>query len=65
MIQELEEFFKTVTLPETFIVNAGETIMDIPFFIKSHFRVINNHPEAKATQPFIDRLIKVKDLLSK
>jgi hypothetical protein len=61
---ELRSFFQNIVLPETLIINRGETITDIQKCIDGHFKVLEAHPDSKASEPFYDRLIKIKELLS-
>lgn len=60
---ELEAYYKDKQLPPTLIAKQGEKILDVSKFVESHLRVINAHRGSKATEPFIKRLIELRDIL--
>lgn len=64
MIQELKDFFNSITLPEgTIYLHPSTKINDIRFFLKSHFKALENDPYSKVNAPIIDRLKKLKEIL--
>jgi hypothetical protein len=64
-IQEFEEYFKSVSLPERIELHKSIVIVDVPLFIEGHLAVIKSYGiDNKSSKPFVDRLIRVKGILS-
>jgi hypothetical protein len=63
---ELEAHFASLTLPETLRLTVGNKIVNVKGFVKSHLQVISNYKEGSGIyQAFYDRLVLVKEMLSK
>ena len=62
-VSELKDYFSKKDLPETLQLDKGNKIVDVRFFVASHFRVLENNPDSKASKPFYDRLTELKSLL--
>lgn len=62
-ITELEQYFKNKELPKTLQVDRGTKITDVAKMVESHFLVINSYRGSKVAEPFIARLIQLKDIL--
>lgn len=62
-ISELEAYYKDKELPQTLRIDRGTNITDVPKMVESHLTVINAHRGSKVTEPFIARLIQLKDIL--
>jgi hypothetical protein len=58
---ELEAYFETAELPTEYRINEGELVNDVPKFVTSHIRTIKANPGSRANDPFMDRLIKLKE----
>jgi hypothetical protein len=63
-IQEMEEFFKTVELPQTIEFAPGVVITDVKAFVFSHLQVIRLRKGVGIFEIFYDRLVQVKEKLS-
>ncbi len=65
-IAELEKFFSSVELPSNAIqLDAVTRITDIPSFIISHMKFVKENQGNKVFEPYLDSLIKLKELLDK
>ncbi len=66
MIQELKDYFNSVELPtEPIYLDPSARINDIPFFLKSHFRALEENPDSKVNEPIKLRLIKLMEILDR
>lgn len=63
-IQEMEEFFKTAALPQTINLAPGVIITDLKAFVFSHLQIIKLRKGVGIFEPFYDRLVQVKAILS-
>ncbi|QHS58586.1 DUF6965 family protein [Chitinophaga agri] len=63
-IQEMEEFFKTAVLPQTINLAPGVNITDVKAFVFSHLQIIRLRKGVTIFEPFYDRLVQVKEILS-
>lgn len=65
-IEELELFFEGCILPTVPIkLNSASTIKDFPFFLDSHIHTLRNNNGNIAFLPFLERLLKVRELIEK
>lgn len=62
-VPELKEYFSKKELPEAIQVDRGNRITDVKKFVESHFSVLENNPDSKASNPFHLRLIELKNIL--
>lgn len=63
-VEELEDYFKSATLPETpFKLNPSHTITDVKLFLSSHFVALKGNPMNQLTRPLYDRLMELKQYL--
>ena len=63
-IQELEEYFKSITIPESAIkLDSCTTISDCNKFINSHLATIKRNNGNMTYLPYLERLIKLRTLL--
>ncbi len=62
-VPELKEYFSKKELPATLQVDRGNNIIDVKLFVASHLRVIESNPDTKASKPFYDRLIELRNIL--
>jgi len=62
-LNELEQFFKSTTLPKEIQLTRDQRVSDVKKFIDSHLQVCRGNLNNKAFQSFYDRLVKLKDLL--
>ena len=64
-ISELETFFASVNLPDTVILSQCETIVDVPKFISTHLSAVKANEGKDTFIPYLERLNKLKVILSK
>ena len=64
-LTDLENYFKTATLPKQVKLSQCETIIDVTKFVKSHISVLKANRGNSAYLPFWDRLNKLHELLTK
>ena len=63
-INELKAYFKSVTLPNDIIQLDGCTkIFDLKLFLNSHFDTIYSYGMKQSSIPYLDRLLKLKEIL--
>jgi hypothetical protein len=63
-IQELEEYFKSITIPESAIkLDSCTTISDCNKFINNHLATIKTNNGNMTYLPYLERLIKLRTLL--
>lgn len=63
-IQEMEEFFRTVKLPDRIELTPGSVIIDVPSFVSSHLAIMKQKKGVGLFEPFYDRLVLAKEKLS-
>lgn len=63
-IQELEEFYKTVTLPDSIELFHSTVIKDTKAFVHSHLQIIKLRQGVPVFEGFYDRLVHLKEKLS-
>lgn len=64
-LNELEQYFKTVTLPAEIQLSQCEKIFDVPKFVKTQLNTLRSSEGAKVFTSYYDRLVKLKELLEK
>ncbi len=62
-IDELEAAFVGINLPEEAELYPGVIIRDIPKFIASHIVTIKNASNARMSDVFVDRLVRLLDII--
>jgi hypothetical protein len=62
-IEELEQFFSSVKLPDTIRLNPCSMITDINLFIKSHMDIVKAQNGNKRYIPYLERLQELKAIL--
>jgi hypothetical protein len=62
-INELEQFFKSVTLPQEIQLTKSEKVIDVKLFVKTSLSVCRSNQGQKAFTAAYDRLVKLKELL--
>jgi hypothetical protein len=62
-IVEMEEFFKSVQLPETIELFPSTTITDVKAFVHSHLLIIRLRKGVPLFEVFYDRLVLLKKRL--
>jgi len=62
-VEELEDYFTGIQLPDELEMVQGVVIVDLPLFLESHFSYIKDNPGLKSTDVFLERLNNVHDLL--
>lgn len=66
IIQNLEEYFSTNTLPtEPIKLNAWETITDVTKFVSGHIETVKSNNGNSTFTPHLNRLIELRQILSK
>ena len=64
-IAELEDFFKTATLPRNPVkLNGCEVITNVAKFLNTHISIVKAHNGNSAYQPYYERLVTLKELIS-
>ncbi len=61
----LEQFFSKANFTSPILLGPGETISDLPAFLKSHFTALKANCPAVLQEPYVNRLLKLQALLSK
>jgi hypothetical protein len=64
-IDELEQYFKSVSLPEDIRLSRCEMVIDVPKFINSSLASCRANMGVKIFESAYDRLITLKELLQK
>jgi hypothetical protein len=63
-IQEIIAYYKTAKLPKGVVkLDDYELIRDISLFVSSHISVIESNMGEKSKQPYLDRLLELKQIL--
>jgi hypothetical protein len=63
-IQELEQFFKTASMPKTISFGEGVKIIDTRTFVDSHLAVLKSNPKP-VYEAFALRLFQLRDRLGR
>lgn len=64
-IADMEQFFKSVTLPEAPVrIDKCSRIINIELFIKTHLSIVKSQNGNTRYIPYLDRLIELKRILS-
>lgn len=64
-VEELEAYFKSVTLPKVSIsISQGETILNVERFLESHFATLKRMNGKKYFLPYLHRLQELKNYLA-
>jgi hypothetical protein len=64
-INELEQFFKTVSLPKELQLTPDQKITDVKKFYENHLAAVRANIGKNTFNSFYDRLVKMKELLQK
>jgi hypothetical protein len=64
-LPDLEQFFNSVSLPKEVRLSQCETITDVKKFVRSHLDVLKANSGNPAYMPFYERLLKLKEILTK
>lgn len=59
---QLTNYFKTANLPESATIETF-LIINVPKFVESHLRYINNNDKEKFIKPYFDRLVELKNII--
>jgi len=62
-IEELEQFFKAVSLPDSVKLNQCSVITDLNLFIESHLNICKAQNGNLRYLPYLDRLIELTAIL--
>ena len=62
-IQELEDYFTGIDLPETMDLYPGVHISNVKICVASHFDVLNEKGDLKIYAGFKERLLRIKEVL--
>lgn len=63
-LQKLKEFFYNTQIPTTQIsLDKATTIMNVNLFIKSHISFVENNLANSRFEPYLNRLLKLKEIL--
>jgi len=63
-IQELEEFYKTASLPDSIELFHSTVITDVKAFVHSHLQIMKMRQGVPVFEGFYDRLVLLKEKLS-
>jgi len=64
-VDDLESFFKTVTLPAGPVkLNEWTTLVSLPAFVYSHIGTLKANDGKKTFLPFLNRLQQLKKILT-
>ena len=64
-LNELEQFFKSATLPHQIELIPSQKIIDVSKFIDSHLAAARNNIGKNTFSAFYDRLVMLKTLIQK
>jgi hypothetical protein len=65
-IEDIEGAFHGIDLPNGPIeLNEATTIIDVKAFIQAQLSIIKNAPESRMSIPAYDRLLALKEIISK
>ena len=62
-VEELEAAFTGIDLPEEAQLYPGVIIRDVPKFIASHIATIKNASNARMSDAFVDRLVRLLEII--
>lgn len=62
-IEELEAEFSGIELPREARLYPGVVVKDVPKFIASHITTIKNAQNARMSDVFIDRLVRLLEII--
>jgi hypothetical protein len=62
-IEEMEQFFKSIKLPEMIKLDQCSKITDVPLFVESHLSVLKAQNGNRRYMPYLDRLNEMKTIL--
>jgi len=62
-VEELEAAFIGIDLPEEAQLYPGVIIRDVPKFIASHIATIKNASNARMSDAFVDRLVRLLEII--
>ena len=62
-VEELEAAFIGITLPEEAELYPGVVVKDVPKFVESHITTIKNASNARMSDAFVDRLVRLLEII--
>lgn len=62
-VEELEAAFVGIDLPEEAELYPGVIVKDVPKFISSHITTIKNASNARMSDAFVDRLVRLLEII--
>lgn len=62
-VEELETAFIGIDLPEEAELYPGVIVRDVPKFIASHIATIKNASNARMSDAFVDRLVRLLEII--
>ncbi|RZM21468.1 MAG: hypothetical protein EOO88_33145 [Pedobacter sp.] len=62
-VEELEASFVGIDLPEEAELYPGVIVRDVPKFIASHIATIKNASNARMSDAFVDRLVRLLEII--
>lgn len=62
-LDKLEEYFKTVELPEEIRLSEAETITDVGKFIEGHIKTLRGNSGNIRYLPYYERLARVREII--
>ena len=63
-VEELEAAFEGIDLPEEAELYTGVIVRDVPKFIASHITTIKNASNARMSDVFVDRLVRLLEIIN-
>lgn len=64
-IEELQQFFKSIKLPERIKLDQCSTITDVPLFVETHLSILRAQNGHQRYLPYKERLVLLRSLLNK
>lgn len=64
-ITDLEEYFKTATLPKELQINRSTRITNVRRMVDNHLEVLKQNGDKPTFSTFYDRLLQVKEIIEK
>ncbi|MEQ7801722.1 hypothetical protein ABDJ41_18145 [Pedobacter sp. ASV1-7] len=62
-IEELEDYFSGIDLPQSLELGPGVKANDVPHLIQTHLTLLKLHGNVRPFECFYDRLIRIKELI--
>ncbi|MEM6320634.1 MAG: hypothetical protein AAF960_23395 [Bacteroidota bacterium] len=64
-IEQLEQYFSSIELPESLELAPFATITDLQRFVKAHLSTVRRQNGKRVFLPYLERLVRVAELLKK